>query len=115
MPAAPNATNSADSVILFGSSGTASVVGLVPTVTVTGAEPNSDLVTVFGLDGDDAIQGTAVDASINLVLDGGNGDDVLLGGAGNDTLNGGAGDDVLIGGDGLDVLDGGTGNNLLIQ
>jgi Ca2+-binding RTX toxin-like protein len=110
-----NATNSADSVILFGSSGTASVVGLVPTVTVTGAEPNSDLVTVFGLDGDDAIQGTAVDASINLVLNGGNGDDVLIGGAGNDTLNGGDGDDVLIGGDGLDVLDGGAGNNLLIQ
>ena len=110
-----NGTNSADAVILFGSSGSASVVGLVPTVSVTGAEPNADLVTVFGLGGDDAIQGTAVDASINLVLDGGEGDDVLLGGAGNDNLSGGNGDDVLIGGDGLDVLDGGAGNNLLIQ
>jgi len=50
-----------------------------------------------------------------LVLDGGDGADVLIGGAGNDTLLGGAGDDVLIGGPGQDVLDGGTGNNVVIQ
>ena len=109
-----NGTNAADGVILFGTAGTASVIGLVPTVSVTGAEP-TDLLTVMGHDGDDAIQGTAVDASISLVLDGGDGDDVLLGGAGNDTLLGGNGDDVLIGGDGTDILDGGPGSNFIIQ
>ena len=50
-----------------------------------------------------------------LTLDGGDGDDVLLGGAGNDTLLGGAGDDVLIGGAGTDTLDGGPGDNVVIQ
>ena len=39
------------------------------------------------------------------MLDGGEGDDVLLSGAGND---------VLIGGPGVDVLDGGLGDNVLI-
>ena len=50
-----------------------------------------------------------------LTANGGDGDDVLIGGAGNDTLTGGAGDDVLIGGRGQDILDGGPGNNIVIQ
>ena len=52
---------------------------------------------------------------MQLVADGGDGDDILIGSAGNDTLKGGAGDDVLIGGGGVDVLDGGTGNNVVLQ
>ncbi len=52
---------------------------------------------------------------MQLVANGGDGDDVLIGSAGNDTLNGGVGDDVLIGGPGQDVLDGGTGSNVVIQ
>jgi Ca2+-binding RTX toxin-like protein len=64
---------------------------------------------------------TLVDASafaadaIRLTADGGDGDDVLIGGAGADTLGGGAGDDVLLGGPGTDVLDGGAGNNVVVQ
>ena len=52
---------------------------------------------------------------IQLTADGGEGDDVLIGGPGRATLFGGAGDDVLIGGGGLDILDGGSGDNVLIQ
>jgi Ca2+-binding RTX toxin-like protein len=111
-----NATNANDAVTIFGSAGSATVSGLFSTVNVTGAEPTLDFVTVNGLDGDDAIEGSGVAAdAIQLALNGNDGDDVLIGGAGNDQLSGGAGDDVLIGGPGQDVLDGGTGDNVLIQ
>ncbi|MDP2902406.1 MAG: hypothetical protein Q8N96_04785 [Methylovulum sp.] len=59
----------------------------------------------------------------NLILNGGNGDDVLTGnvrndtisgGAGNDTLNGGNGNDKLDGGADKDKLNGGKGNDVLI-
>jgi Ca2+-binding RTX toxin-like protein len=51
---------------------------------------------------------------MQLVADGGDGDDILIGSAGNDILHGGVGDDVLIGNGGQDVLDGGPGNNTVI-
>ncbi len=63
-------------------------------------------------DGDDSVD---VSAAPIALVDGGDGDDVLLGGAGNDTLLGGAGDDVLIGGPGNDTIDGGTGDNVAIE
>ena len=47
-------------------------------------------------------------------LDGGNGNDELLGGAGRDTLTGGNGNDELDGGAGDGRLFGGNGNDLLI-
>ena len=62
------------------------------------------------------IDATGVAAgAVLLTLDGGDGDDVLLGGAGNDTLLGGAGDDVLIGGPGADTIDGGLGDNVVLE
>ena len=59
----------------------------------------------------------------NLVLKGGDGNDLISGfntadtldgGLGNDTLYGADGNDLLIGGSGNDLLDGGTGNDTLI-
>ena len=50
---------------------------------------------------------------IQFTADGGDGDDVLIGGP-HRYLRGGAGDDVLIGGTMQDILDGGTGNNVVI-
>ena len=62
------------------------------------------------LGGDDVFDGSALAAgAIGLTVDGGDGDDVIIGSAGDDVLLGGAGDDVLIGGPGIDVLDGGGG------
>ena len=55
-------------------------------------------------DGNDTIIG-------NRIIDGFEGDDVLIGGADSDTLNGGPGDDDLNGGPDHDNLNGGTGND----
>jgi Ca2+-binding RTX toxin-like protein len=92
-----------------------SALGLAARVDVTGAEP-TDRLTINALAGDDVIDATGVTAgSMLLTLDGGDGDDVLIGSAGDDTLLGGAGDDILIGGPGNDSIDGGTGNNIVID
>jgi Ca2+-binding RTX toxin-like protein len=56
-------------------------------------------IVVNGGDGDDVLQGTGT-------LNGGPGSDTLVGGPADDTLNGGAGADVLHGQDGPDVLSG---------
>jgi Ca2+-binding RTX toxin-like protein len=76
----------------------------------------NDTIRIAGLGGDDVIDASGMGANgPRLVLDGGDGADILLGGDGNDTINGGAGDDVLIGGGGIDALDGGAGDNIVIQ
>ena len=49
-----------------------------------------------------------------VTLEGGLGDDVLIGGSGNDALYGGAGRDLLIGGAGADSLFGEAGDDILI-
>ncbi len=51
---------------------------------------------------------------IPVTLDGGPGNDVMVGGAGNDTLIGGPGDDKLVGRGGNDLLNGGSGEDTLI-
>ena len=48
-------------------------------------------------------------------VEGGAGDDLLLGGFGPDLLRGGVGDDVLVGGPGADTLDGGPGEDVIID
>lgn len=50
----------------------------------------------------------------DATLNGGAGNDLLIGGAGDNTLNGGAGDDKLIDGSGSDTLDGGTGSDQIV-
>ena len=111
-----NATNGDDVVTVTGAGPNAQVAGLAARVSVSGASAGNDRLTVNGLAGDDVIDASGVAAgSILLTLDGGDGDDVLIGGAGDDTLLGGAGDDVLLGGPGNDTLDGGPGDNVVIQ
>jgi Ca2+-binding RTX toxin-like protein len=111
-----NATNGDDVATVTGSGTTAQVLGLAARVTLTGAIAGSDRVTVNALAGDDVVDASALAAnSALLTANGGDDDDVLLGGAGNDTLNGGAGDDVIIGGAGTDVIDGAPGDDVVIQ
>jgi Ca2+-binding RTX toxin-like protein len=113
-----NATLGADVVQVSGTGSSESVNGLAAQVNVIGAESIDQLV-VHALAGDDVVDATTPPGTsagaIALTLDGGDGNDILIGSANNDTLLGGAGDDVLLGGPGQDVLDGGPGDNIIIQ
>ena len=109
-------TNGDDVALVVGDATGTSVLGLAAQVNITGAETANDRLTVNALSGDDVVEASGLAAgAIQLTADGGNGNDVLVGGDNADVLSGGAGDDVLIGGPGLDVLDGGDGDDVEIQ
>jgi Ca2+-binding RTX toxin-like protein len=111
-----NATNGDDVAVIAGDASGVSLLGLPAQVNITGAEAANDRLRVDVLDGDDVIDASSVAVgAVQLTLDGGADDDVLIGGAGDDVLLGGPGDDVLIGGPGNDVLDGGEGDNIVLQ
>jgi Ca2+-binding RTX toxin-like protein len=108
-----NATSGDDVISVVNNNGVVTVSGLAATVTIAGFEA-SDRLVINGLDGDDVIEASGLGAAMLLTANGGNGDDILIGGTGNDELHGEAGDDILIGGGGIDVLDGGPGGNVII-
>jgi Ca2+-binding RTX toxin-like protein len=112
-----NGTETNDVVTVNGTPATGvNVLGLAATVSITGADPTLDQLIVNLGDGDDAFVATDLQAGvIKLTVDGGKGDDVIIGSAGADVLLGGEGDDFINGGPGFDVIDGGTGNNVIIQ
>jgi len=119
-------TDTNDVVTINGSTNGVNVVGLSATVTVVGAESNLDRLIVNALGGGDKIDASALPAGlIGLTLNGGNGNDQLIGSQGGDVINGGPGADVLIGGagddtfpwnpgDGSDVVEGQAGHNTLV-
>lgn len=72
----------------------------------TAAFSSSVEIIVDGGDGDDTLTGSA---DIGATLNGNDGADVITGGAAGDLLNGGNGMDVLSGGLGVDTINGGDG------
>jgi Ca2+-binding RTX toxin-like protein len=78
--------------------------------TASGAGSVANIQNVQGGDGNDHLVGDSQDNS----LWGGAGNDYLNGAAGNDFLQGGAGNDILLGGAGNDSLFGNAGRDLLI-
>jgi Ca2+-binding RTX toxin-like protein len=109
-------TTGDDVAIGSGQGGDFQLAGLATAVNVRNADPGTDRVTVNAGDGDDVVDAFNVAAGAALlVLDGGLGNDVLIGGAGDDTIDGGDGDDVLVGSDGFDTLNGGAGDDTLID
>jgi Ca2+-binding RTX toxin-like protein len=110
-----NGTSGDDVAVAAGDNTGASVFGLSARVNVTRGEVANDRIAINTLAGDDVVDGSSLAATAPpLLVDGGQGDDVLIGGAGNDTIRGGDGDDVLIGGGGINILDGGPGNNIIL-
>ena len=67
-------------------------------------------IVVEGGDGDDTITTGAGDDRI----DGGAGNDIIFSGAGRDDIFGNSGDDVITGGDGVNIIHGGDGDDELI-
>ncbi|MFO1081750.1 MAG: calcium-binding protein [Reyranellaceae bacterium] len=94
-----NATGVAEVVSVSAVAGGVSVVGLAATIGVLNADATLDRVTVSGQGGDDTITaGNGLAALVRLTLDGGSGNDTLVGGDGADTLLGGEGNDRVTGG-----------------
>jgi Ca2+-binding RTX toxin-like protein len=111
-----NGTARSDLISVAGQAGSADVFGLAASVHIVGADPANDRLVVNGLGGNDFVDAKGLHAdAILLTVDGGDGNDLLIGGFGNDTLLGSAGNDTLIGGPGQDTLDGGSGVNHLFQ
>jgi Ca2+-binding RTX toxin-like protein len=109
-------TNGDDIAIVAGDAAGVAVFGLAAQVNITGAEAANDRLTLNMLAGDDVVDASGLAAgAIQLTVNGGDDDDILIGGDGNDVLNGNGGDDVLIGGPGIDVLDGGGEGDVVIQ
>jgi hypothetical protein len=73
-------------------------------------------IAIKGGNGDDLVRFDGTNGAINTpaTIDGGRGDDTLLGGNGADTLNGGRGDDVVDGNGGADAADLGSGDDEFI-
>ena len=68
-------------------------------------------IEVYGGTGHDTLNASRL--STPVMIDGGEGNDLIRGGRGDDLLVGGAGHDLIWGGDGADILLGGDGNDLL--
>jgi Ca2+-binding RTX toxin-like protein len=116
-----------DDTVTVASSGAGVVVnGLAAKVTLAGTEGALDSLTVNGLGGNDTINASALKAGqINLTINGGAGDDKIIGSQGDDTVFGaqgndtallGAGNDTFVWnpGDGSDTVDGQAGSDTLV-
>jgi Ca2+-binding RTX toxin-like protein len=108
-----NGTAGDDVIQIVGDNNGITVLGLAAEVHITNFDAN-DHIVINGLGGDDVVVAEGLSAAAQLTVNGGDGDDVLIGSPGNDVLTGGAGDDVLLGNGGQDVLDGGPGANTVI-
>src|SRR5262245_22452295 len=92
-----NGTNGADLISVASSGSSVVVNGLSAQVTIDGAEAANDSLTIRGLDGNDTIDASGLNAGqIKLTIDGGAGNDTIIGSGGNDLLIGGAGDDTFL-------------------
>jgi Ca2+-binding RTX toxin-like protein len=107
-----NGTDGNDNINIFGTGNSVSVVGLAAVVNINNAEGSSDRLVINSLGGNDGVTAsTLVSGIIKLFVDGGEGNDSILGSQGADTLFGGDGDDFIDGQQGDDLIDLGAGND----
>jgi Ca2+-binding RTX toxin-like protein len=108
-----NGSNGADIIDVVGAGTSASVLGLSARVNITNSEGANDSLVVNALGEDDGVTGTTLPAGvIKLSVDGGAGDDTLLGSQGADVFLGGDGNDFIFGDNGNDVAFMGAGNDV---
>ncbi|WP_421723899.1 hypothetical protein [Bauldia sp.] len=104
-----------DDIVVKATEDGVKVKGLSAKVIVDHVGDNGDHVQVKGFGGADRIDAAKLPkGAVKLHLDGGDGNDVLLGSKAGDVLVGGDGDDRVVGKDGRDVLAGGLGKDKLI-
>jgi Ca2+-binding RTX toxin-like protein len=100
-----NGTNGADVFGAAGDSGGVNVFGLQAAVNVFFPEQANDRLTLNGLGGDDVINANSLEADgLQLTINGGLGNDILVGSEGNDSFNGGDGNDTALMGAGDDTF-----------
>ena len=75
-----NATNGDDVVLVTGENGTISVLGLATQIDIFNFEASNDRIIINTLGGDDVIEGSGLGAGMALIANGGDGNDILIGG-----------------------------------
>lgn len=100
-----NGTQGADQFGAFGDSGGVGVFGLKAQVNIFSTEVANDRLTLNGQGGDDVIDATSLEADgIKLAINGGLGNDLIIGSEGDDLVTGGDGNDVALLGAGNDTF-----------
>jgi Ca2+-binding RTX toxin-like protein len=99
-----NATQGADVFGVTGDTGGVQVFGLQATTNVFFSEAG-DRLTLNGFGGDDVINASSLEAgAVTLTINGGLGNDILIGSEGDDLINGGDGNDTALMGAGNDTF-----------
>ena len=100
-----NGTNGADVFGAAGDAGGINIFGLQAVVNIFHQEQADDRLILNALGGDDVVDATSLEADgIQLTINGGLGNDVLIGSEGDDLVNGGDGNDLALLGDGDDTF-----------
>ncbi len=108
-----NGTNGDDIIDIFGAGTSVSVLGLAAQVNIANAEGANDSLVVKALGGDDGVTATTLPADIiKLTVDGGAGEDTLLGSQGGDVFHGGDDNDFIFGDNGNDLAFMGAGDDV---
>jgi len=108
-----NGTNGNDIIDVFGAGTSVSVVGLPALVNIANSEGANDSLVINALGGADGVTASTLPAGIiKLTVDGGAGNDSLLGSQGADVFLGGAGDDFIFGDNGNDLALMGADNDV---
>jgi Ca2+-binding RTX toxin-like protein len=109
-----NATAHADLINVVSTATGVAVVGLPEQVTVDHPDATDTLTVNAGAGNDTITAETLAAGIIGLTIDGGAGNDIIVGSFGNDTLLGGDGNDQVFGGVGNDVALLGNGNDTFV-
>jgi len=100
-----NGTNGDDVFGAAGDSGGINVFGLHTSVNIFHQEQANDRLTLNALGGDDVVNNTSLEADgIQLTVNGGLGNDLMIGSEGGDLFNGGDGNDTVLAGAGDDTM-----------